>query len=308
MAERRTGNRRALDPRDLEPASDPAFGLLLRSATAEHYADPALYDHEYRRRRADVNYYRALARQTRADQVLELGCGSGRLLVPLARDGVRVVGLDLSQPMLRRCAERIARLPTAARVRARIVRADFRGFALGRRFPLIVCPFNAMMHLYTRDDVERFLACVRAHLAPGGLFAFDVIHPDLKWLMRDPEKRWARTRFKDPESGRTFFYSTNTTYDPVTQIAWIRLFYDEEIVSRGPSPVGRSQRAGSRGRRLPPVVHLAQRQFFPQELLALLHYNGFSVEGRDGGFAGEPFEEGCESQVCRCSIKPASRR
>ena len=56
------------------------------------------------------------------------------------------------------------------------------------------------------------------------------------------------------------------------------------------------------------IVHLAQRQFFPEELAELLHYNGFSVEGREGGFGGEPFYSDSDSQVCRCSIRPASRR
>jgi len=283
------------------PVEDPAENRLLadalRFATEEHYLDPERYDHEYRRRRADVNWYRALAREVAERlrrkgemQVLELGCGSGRLLVPLARDGFRVLGVDRSQPMLDRCRARIERLPPTARARAEVVRADFRRLSLGRRFPLIVCPFNAMMHLYARADVEAFLDGVRAHLAPGGTFAFDVLQPDLRWLTRDPEKRWARTRFKDPRDGRTLYYSTNTSYDPVTQIAWIRLFYDEA--------------GGDRTE----VVHLAQRQFFPQELLELLHYNGFIVESRDGGFAGEPLDERAESQVCRCSIRRDFRR
>jgi SAM-dependent methyltransferase len=260
----------------------------LVAATAEHYADPWLYDHEYRRRRADVNYYRALAKRL-GGPVLELGCGTGRLLVPLVRDGVRVVGVDLSQPMLRRCAERLAWSRVAER--ARLVRADFRALALKRRFPLVVCPFNAMMHLYTRDDVARFFSSVRAHLEPGGTFAFDVLNPDLEWLTRDPTKRWARTRFKDPRSGRAYYYSTNHVYDAATQIAWIRIYYDPADGARA-GKIERSQ-----------IVHLAHRQFFPEELLELLEGGGFSVEAREGGFGGEPFESGSESQVCRCSIR-----
>jgi SAM-dependent methyltransferase len=263
--------------------------------------------------------------------VLELGCGSGRLLVPLARDGLRVVGLDRSRPMLDRCRARVAHLPEAVRARARLVEGDFRRFALRRRFPLVVCPFNAMMHLYTSGDVEAFLARVRAHLAPGGIFAFDVLVPDLKWLSRDPEKRWSRTHFKDPRNGRRYVYTTNQLYDPVTQIAWIRIFYDEEEGDpiRGKRPArdltsaaklrANPDRSGSanrdrstisdgKGQHLPHVIHLAQRQFYPQELLALLRYNGFSVEAREGGFAGEPLQEGSESQVCRCSIRGGSRR
>lgn len=196
------------------PAHHLHPGAQLRAGTVEHYEDPWLYDHEYRRRRADVNFYRALA-AAHGRHVLELGCGSGRVLEPLCRDGARVVGLDASQPMLRRCAERLARLRPAARARAHLARGDFRRFALARRFPLVICPFNAMMHLYTRDDFARFLACVRAHLAPSGIFAFDVLNPDLRWLTRDPTRRWSRTRFKDPRTGRAYHYTTNYVYDVV---------------------------------------------------------------------------------------------
>ncbi len=339
-------------------ARDPALRRdpALERATSEHYADAELYDHEYRRRRADVNWYRALAGGrlgpvrglSASPDVLELGCGTGRLLVPLVRDGLRVVGVDLARPMLDRCRERIDRLPPSARARAELVRGDFRALALPRRFPLVIAPFNAMMHLYTRADVERFLDVVRAHLAPGGTFAFDVLNPDLEWLVRDPSKRWARTRYKDPRTGRTYYYSTNHLYDPVTQINWIRLYYDEAEepprdrarAGGGPSggrregdlnpvepPRGKRRRGdltsveGPTGSLTRPVtgpligplkgsrvVELAQRQFFPEELLALLHYNGFSVDERAGGFVGEPFVADSESQVCRCSIRAGDRR
>jgi SAM-dependent methyltransferase len=261
---------------------------LLRGST-EHYLDARLYDHEYQRRRVDVNFYRRQAREG-GREILELGCGTGRVLVPLVRDGHRVVGLDRSQNMLRRCAERVTRLPASVRERALLVRADFRRFALGRRWPLILCPFNAMMHLYNREDVYRFLECVRDHLAPGGRFCFDVLNPDLRWLTRDPHRRWSRTRFKDPVSGRSYYYSTNHTYDAATQIAWIRIYYDEIE-----APAGRLPRSR--------VVELTHRQFFPEELLALLDHAGFRVERRDGGFDGEPFTAEADSQVCTCSMR-----
>ena len=81
----------------------------------------------------------------------------------------------------------------ASREPAHAARVELRARRLPRRrssaaaFALVICPFNAFMHLYTREDVERFLAVVRAHLAPGGLFAFDVLNPDLAWLSRDPD-------------------------------------------------------------------------------------------------------------------------
>src|SRR5207244_8029699 len=103
----------------------------LVAGTREHYDDPALYDFEYRRRRADVNHYRRLAGELASGApLLELGCGTGRLLAPLCRDGHRVVGLDLSAAMLARARARADGLPRSAKGRALLLRADMRDFSL----------------------------------------------------------------------------------------------------------------------------------------------------------------------------------
>lgn len=285
-----------------EPEHDAALlRALLRAGTSEHYEDAALYDHEYRRRRSDVNYYRRLAREAGAGapaRVLELGCGTGRLLLPLVRDGHEVLGVDRARPMLRRCQERLGQLRPARRAQARLLQADFRALPLataaGARFPLVLCPFNAFMHLYSRTDVERCLAGVRAALAPGGLFAFDVLLPDPAWLARDPARRYARTRFRHPRTGERLVYSTSSSYDPVQQIAIVRFFYDQDAATHAeaPAPSPRTE-----------VVHLAHRQFFPREIEALLHYNGLRVEAHDGGFDGEPLGPVSIEQVIRARVR-----
>ncbi|HKA88402.1 MAG TPA: class I SAM-dependent methyltransferase [Haliangiales bacterium] len=256
--------------------------LDLDRGTEDHYADPVLYDFEYRRRRADVNHYRLLAGTLAGEgPILELGCGTGRLSVPLARDGHRVVGIDLAPGMLQRAAAKAAQRPRAA-ARLLLARADMRRLPFRRRFPFVVSPFNAFQHLYTRADVLACLAEVRAHLDPSGRLAFDVLQPDLRWLQRDPNKRWARTVFAHPETGERLEYTTNHTYDPASQIAHIRIYYRSLETDRTR------------------VVHLAHRQFFPEEICTLLWAGGFQVERRWGGFTGEPFDGTSESQVFLC--------
>jgi SAM-dependent methyltransferase len=261
------------------------LAAALAAGSREHYEDAALYDHEYKRRRDDVRWYRALAQKELGKPgakkaILELGCGSGRTLIPLARDGWRVTGVDASQKMLDRCQARLTRVGAAADVQ--LVRGDFRAIHLGKRFPLVICPFNAFMHLYSREDIERFLAVVHAHLAPGGLFAFDVLNPDLAWLSRDPTRRWARTRFRHPRTGKITYYSTSLTYDAALQIAFMRIYYE-------PARGGKER-----------TVRLTHRQFFPLELADLLHYNGFLVEAHEGGFGGGALVPESEEQVLRC--------
>jgi SAM-dependent methyltransferase len=279
---------------------------LVDAGSREHYSDAALYDYEYRRRRADVGFYRELARKRLGDpaaakpgaaRILELGAGSGRVTIPLARAGYEVVAVDTSPAMLAKLRARVASLPPAVARRITIVQGDLRDFTIkGSPFPLVIAVFNVLEHLYTRVEVDACLRCVARHLAPGGAFAFDVQLPDLAWLVRDPMKRWARTRFTDPTTGRAMLYSTNHDYDPIGQIALIRLYY-EPADGKGPTR----------------IVKLSQRKFFPAELEGLVAHAGLRMVERYGDFAWQPLDatagQGAESQVLVCEPpRPAKVR
>jgi hypothetical protein len=203
------------------------------------------------------------------------------------RDGHQVVAIDQAPAMLAQLERRAEALPAAIRGRIQPIAADLRTFrvpARGRlqRFPLVIAAFNVLEHLYTRGEIDACLRRVRAQLSPGGAFVFDVQLPDLAWLLRDPTKRWAKTRFTDPTTGRAVYYSTNHDYDPISQIALIRLYYD---------PVD-----GTPGR----VVKLSQRKFFPAELEALIAHAGMQVVERFGDFIFGPLDAGSESQILVC--------
>jgi SAM-dependent methyltransferase len=332
--------------RDAAPARpDPWMAELadnlIDAGSREHYADAALYDYEYRRRRADVTFYREIARRRGADQILELGAGSGRVTVPLARDGHHVVALDQSEAMLGRLRDRVAHLPPAAARRITPVIGDLRTFTVSGRFPLVIAAFNVIEHLYTRGEITACLQRIAAHLAPGGAFVFDVQVPDLAWLLRDPNKRWAKTRFTDPTTGRAMYYSTNHDYDPISQIALIRLYYEPADKPAGSSTVSRQVKQATRARttqgvdpnRAPMaeggsagsagdltrgshrsrrndtgarVVKLSQRKFFPAELEALVAHAGFRVSERYGDFLFRPLDGTADSQVLVC--EPAPKR
>ncbi len=266
---------------------------LVRAGQDEHYIDAELYEHEYRRRREDVNYYTAMAsgELPPGSDVLDLCCGSGRITRALLRAGFHVHGLDASEPMLERARLGVSRLPKRCRNNAEFVHGDMKNFDLGKRFPLIISAFNSFEHLYSRQDIEAALACVKQHLEPDGLFAFDVQMPDFAWLLKDPNKRWARTKFRHPITKQRLAYSTNHVYDPMRQIAFIRLYY--EPLEDGPL-------------KDTAVVNLSQRKFYPAELAALLHYAGLQVVRHRGDFAGDILDEFAESQVLLCRHAPKS--
>lgn len=249
-----------------------------RAGNEAHYRDAAYYDHAYRSYRPDVGFYVELARGS--ESVLELGVGTGRIAMALAEQGTRVVGIDRMPNMLERFRERLAKAPKRVRENVELHEGDLRSVRLEQRFPLVIAPFNVMMHLYERTDVEQALATVLAHLEPDGAFAFDVLMPDLAAMRRDPHRLYKSRPIKHPKDGKRYRYEEAFRYDHARQVQTVSMLFTD---------LEDEQNAF--------VIPLAQRQFFPCELDALLHYNGFEVDRYDGGFQGEPVDETTISQV-----------
>ncbi len=231
----------------------------------EPFLDAELYDYEYRRRRADIHFYRRLARnrlEFAAGPVLDLACGSGRLLLPLVRDGHSVVGIDRSSEMLSAAAERIRRLSASRRQRCTLVRADLRTYHLVAKAGLAISAFHSVQHLLSDEDILAFLRTTRASLVRGGWLAFDVLPPDPGWLARDPSRRWGRTTFRHPLTGERLVYTANHVFDPTSRLLHMRLYYQ---------PVDDKGRPSSPER----TVRLCHRQLWPGEIRRLLAASGF---------------------------------
>ncbi len=243
----------------------------LEAGSAAHYEDPAYYEATYSRRAEDVAFYVDWARRA-GGSVLELGCGNGRITLPLARAGVDVTGLDLSRPMLADLRARLRSEPPDVCRRVTLVQGDMRRKRLRRAFRTVFCPFNAFLHLYERVDVEQALARVSEHLLPRGRFVLDVSIPEPEELARKPEKPHRVTPFLYPGVGKVR-YAERFDYDKLRQI----LFVNMEFQPTSGAP--------------PFVTPLTHRQFHPRELEALLHYNGFAIESQLGDFVGPPTHE-----------------
>jgi SAM-dependent methyltransferase len=143
--------------------------------------------------RKDVDFYVAEGRNA-SGPVLELGCGTGRILVPTARSGVRITGLDSSVNMLTRCRAKLATQPEAIRSLTDVVRGDLAGFDLGRQYALITIPFRPFQHLLTVEQQLGCLHSVRKHLAPRGRLIFDVFHVN-------PESVYSKAWMEEKEEG-----------------------------------------------------------------------------------------------------------
>ena len=274
-------------------SADPArtirdFGAAGDDGAKGHYEDPAYYAKTYKDRRHDIDYYVRLARQSKGP-VLEYGVGNGRIALHVARAGVDVYGVDLSRPMLDDFEERLKLEPKQVRARVSLAEGDMREFDLRRRVPLVYAPFNCFLHLYTRPDVEAFLARVKAHLAPGGRFVFDFSVPHGEDLSRDPERSFGSPKIRHPTTGELVKYAERFEYDRLRQLLLIWMEFEPEEGGK------------------PWKVPLTHRQFFPREVEALLHYNGFSDIFFTADFTDQPADQWVDSMVVSCRVAPAAR-
>ena len=169
----------------------------------------------------DVEFYLEEIRRA-GSLVLELGCGTGRLLELIAREGFNVVGLDRAPSMLKIARAEVALLPPDVSALIEIVDGDMRAIALNRQFKLAIIPYRAFLHLLTVQDHRAALASIHEHLEDGGGLAFNIFDPDLEMIVeRSSDIGDALTRlteFETPETGRKIVVWDSRRYDLERQI------------------------------------------------------------------------------------------
>jgi SAM-dependent methyltransferase len=216
----------------------------------------------------DVAFYLELVRET-GGPVLELGCGTGRTLIPIARAGIECVGLDASPAMLRVLREKAPEIE--------VVEGDMRSFDLARRFRVITMPFRGLSHLLDVDAQLGCLACVKRHLTPDGVFAFDVFDPKLDVLAQGELPELLGATFE--HGGREMRRFEGVRFDVTRQVLTVTFRFEG-----GPPEV-----TGT--------AEVQMRWFYRYELEHLLARAGFTDLRFFGGFDRRAWSAGGETIV-----------
>jgi SAM-dependent methyltransferase len=204
----------------------------------------------------DVGFYLEEARRS-GGPVVELGVGTGRIAVPIAAEGIRVIGVDSSRRMLEICARRAALAGVDVDLRV----GDLREPPVSERVPLVICPFRSLLHMHTDEDRRRVLTAVRELLLPGGRFVFDVFTPGAEDIAQTHD-RWL-----EREPGI------------FERAVWDEVARTLTLTVRGPNG----------------ETTMALAWLSPDEWRALLEESGFEVEECYGWFDGKPFTGGDDS-------------
>lgn len=211
--------------------------------------------------------------------VLELGCGTGRLLAPLARAGHRVVGLDNSPAMLAKAQERLAAESPDVQKRVRLVEADMTDFDLGAQVRLSIISYNTLLHL-ERNGMQRTLQAVGRHMDDNGRLFIDVVNPMLAAQTPDDRMLTLERIMTDPQTGETVVQMASSWVDLQLQVLHITWLFDVSPDKGG--PVNR-------------IIAEADYHFlYPHEIELMLKTAGFRVTRIYGGYDGRPFDEDSE--------------
>ncbi len=232
---------------------------MVTTSNLDEYLYPYLYDLENPDFEPEGPFYLSIAKEV-GEPVLELGCGTGRITIPLAQNGFEMTGLDVVSGMLALAKIKAGNLPI------QWIEADVRDFHIDRRFNFIFESGGVFMHMLTNADQVAFLARVREHLSPGGRFVVSLFFPHPGLLCSDKEeKEW----FTYPDGqGGTVHVSGTENYDELRQVK-TETAIRHIIRSDGSEAIH--------------VTPLQLRYTFPQEMESLLDRSGFEIKERYGG-------------------------
>jgi SAM-dependent methyltransferase len=239
----------------------------------------------------DVPFYLDLARRY-GGPVLEIACGTGRVLLEIARKGIEIWGVDFSKEQLAILHSKLQKEPEQTRNRVNIVKDDMRTFSLGRKFPLVIIPFRPMQHMYTIEDQISALSAAQAHLLPEGVLAFDVFYPNYAALLQPLGEESFELEWQVPEHAG----GVVRRYFRRTKVDFLQQFFEGEFVYRTfeGDRVVKEERAD-----------LKLGYYTYPQLLLLFRHCGLEIVKQYGDFKGEPINI-CKEMIFL--LKPATAK
>jgi SAM-dependent methyltransferase len=225
----------------------------------------------------DLAFWQEEVRQAQG-RVLELACGTGRVLLPLARAGFAVTGLDLSEPMLEVARRKLAEEADGVRDRVRLVHGDMRDYSLDERFDLIFCAFNSFLLLGDDASQQAMLRRSHQHLSEGGRLILSIFNPGIaiiaSYLGENSGKIRYLKSFTDPETGETIAMWDRRSYDPAEQIVDVAFIFE---------------RLDEQGRTVERHTNQFRMRYrFRYEMEYLLNLCGYEVEALYGDYGRGP--------------------
>jgi len=229
--------------------------------------------YDYHAKRGDVKFYVDFATES-GGPILEIGCGTGRILIPTARASINITGLDKSEEMLNICRRKLESEQPEVRDRVKLVHADMTDFNLGSKFSLVTIPYGPFNCLVSIDEQLKCLNCIKRHLHQKGTLVLDLFYPSSREFSSGVEGFLAKTPFEMPDGRSVTWgvrnssvdYNRQTIHEEMTYYIHYSDGHDEALI-------------------YPSSLHY----FYRYEAEHLLARTGFKIESVYSDFDKEPF-------------------
>lgn len=229
----------------------------------------------------DIDFYKSFITES-VKSVLELGCGSGRVLIPLAKMGINITGIDISGSMQEECRSKIKK--EGLNRTAKVIRGDIRNFRLYDKFDLITAPFRVIQAIETLEGFQHCLKCVNEHLKDDGFCIVGAFKPKLSkeqmaisWINEQP---LFSKEIVDPATGYTVkAFAERMKMDAEKQVLYPAIIY--KIYSDGKLIDELNQ-------------NIVMKYYYADEFEKIISEAGFRVLAKYGGYHGETYGEGNE--------------
>lgn len=242
------------------------------------FADGALYDVIFDQFDYALDFYLNLARQS-PGPVLEIGCGTGRITIPLLKSGTQVDGLDLSASML----DELKKKASALGYQPTLTASDMARFQLNKKYALIFITFNSFVHNLTQEDQINCLRCCREHLLPEGKLVLDTFFPGQHILAAEQNTRVLELEKVHPTTGNLMRLYDTRSFERVKQIQH-SINEIEEVLPDGSIKLLQGSEFDT-------------RWIYREEMALLLRAAGFSGWTISGSFEGKPLSEETDSMI-----------
>jgi ubiquinone/menaquinone biosynthesis C-methylase UbiE len=209
-------------------------------------------------------------------KILELCCGTGRLTLPIAKDGYNICGVDYSSSMLEQAKVKAYEVG----LKIDFIQADIRTLNLKEEYDLIFIPFNSIHHLYINEDLFEAFKSVKNHLKNGGLFLLDCFNPNIQFIVESEKEQKVIAEYTTKD-GREVMIKQTMRYENATQINRIEWHYFINGTFHS-------------------IQNMDMRLFFPKELDSYFEWSGFSIIHKYGSFEEEIFNDNSEKQIFVC--------
>jgi SAM-dependent methyltransferase len=238
------------------------------------------YDAENSDKTDDIRLYLELT-QEHGDPIIDIGCGTGRVMIPLAQNGYEVHGIDNEQAMLER-AQHLREESPVLKKNMTLHHGDVLTYPLDKQFKLTLVPYNGLMHFHEQETQIAVLKRLRAWTADDGLLVLDLPNAGEVFATQETDAVMHERTFLEPETGHMVMQQSVSYLDRVQQLLRVTWIYDEITAD------------GTVKRTVAPNV--LYYYFYP-EIRLLLAHTGFRVEAVYGDTEYNPFEDGCERMI-----------